>query len=94
MPADQAVGQLASAHNDSLLRAARRIAHVGNWTLDFASGRLTWSEQVYRNFELDPLPCSGRSWPGSTANAYHALSARSLSRCAANSARRSGRLYR
>lgn len=32
------------------LEEAQRIARLGNWSLDTASGRLTWSEEVYRIF--------------------------------------------
>src|SRR5690606_3432453 len=36
------------------LREAQRIARLGNWTLDLRSGRLEWSDEVFRIFELDP----------------------------------------
>ncbi|MDK9715484.1 MAG: EAL domain-containing protein [Sulfuritalea sp.] len=36
------------------LNEAQRIAQVGNWTLDLVSGELTWSDQVFRLFEIDP----------------------------------------
>ena len=36
------------------LNEAQRIAHVGSWTLDMVSGRLTWSDEVFRLFEIDP----------------------------------------
>ena len=36
------------------LKEAQRIAHVGNWNLNHATGRFTWSDEVYRIFELDP----------------------------------------
>lgn len=36
------------------LREAQRLAHFGNWELDIRSNRLTWSEEVYRIFEMDP----------------------------------------
>ncbi len=35
------------------LREAQRIAMVGNWTLDWATSELEWSEEVYRIFEVD-----------------------------------------
>ena len=45
-----------SALRDSTerLNEAQRISHVGSWTLDVASGRLVWSAETYRLFELDP----------------------------------------
>jgi len=36
------------------LREAQRIANLGSWHLDLASGALVWSEEVYRLFEIDP----------------------------------------
>lgn len=30
------------------LEAAQRIAHLGNWTWDIASGRLEWSDEMFR----------------------------------------------
>ncbi len=36
------------------LADAQRIAHLGNWELDVASNVLTWSDEIYRIFELDP----------------------------------------
>jgi len=37
-----------------LLAEAQRIAHVGSWELDLATNRLTWSDEVFRIFEIDP----------------------------------------
>ncbi|MGD9546532.1 MAG: PAS domain S-box protein [Candidatus Krumholzibacteriia bacterium] len=37
------------------LNEAQRIAHIGNWELDLVTNRLTWSEEIYRIFELDSL---------------------------------------
>ncbi len=36
------------------LNEAQRISRIGSWTLDIPSGRLTWSDQIYRLFEIDP----------------------------------------
>jgi PAS domain S-box-containing protein len=36
------------------LFAAQRIAHVGSWELDVATGHIAWSEEVFRIFECDP----------------------------------------
>ncbi|HUL06640.1 MAG TPA: PAS domain-containing protein [Candidatus Acidoferrum sp.] len=45
---------------DSQLVEAQRIAHVGSWELDFKTDQVTWSEEGWRIFGLDP----GRgSWP-------------------------------
>jgi PAS domain S-box-containing protein len=36
------------------LKEAQRIAHLGNWDLDLARDVLTWSDEIYRIFEIDP----------------------------------------
>jgi two-component system, cell cycle sensor histidine kinase and response regulator CckA len=36
------------------LEEAQRIARVGSWTLDPATGTATWSPEMYRIFGLDP----------------------------------------
>ncbi len=36
------------------LAEAQRIAHLGNWELDLVHGVLTWSDEIYRIFEIDP----------------------------------------
>lgn len=35
------------------LAEAQRIGHMGSWELDLASGRLVWSDEIYRIFEID-----------------------------------------
>ena len=37
-----------------LLDEAQAIAHVGSWEWDIASGRLSWTDEHYRIFGLDP----------------------------------------
>ena len=36
------------------LSEAQRIAHLGNWELDLESNALTWSDEIFRIFEIDP----------------------------------------
>jgi PAS domain S-box-containing protein len=36
------------------LNRAQEIAHLGSWQLDLIDGRLTWSDEVYRIFGLQP----------------------------------------
>ena len=36
------------------LREAQRIARVGNWSYDTTTGELTWSDELYRMYGLDP----------------------------------------
>jgi diguanylate cyclase (GGDEF)-like protein/PAS domain S-box-containing protein len=39
--------------SEKRLREAQRIAQVGSWELDLASGRLNWSDEIFRLFEID-----------------------------------------
>lgn len=39
-------------HHD--LNEAQRIAMIGSWVLDVRTGRLEWSDEIFRIFELDP----------------------------------------
>jgi PAS domain S-box-containing protein len=36
------------------LKRAQEIAHLGSWDLDLINDRLSWSDEVYRIFGLDP----------------------------------------
>ncbi|WP_413164368.1 GAF domain-containing protein [Capilliphycus salinus ALCB114379] len=36
------------------LATAQRVAHVGNWELDFPSQKISWSEELFRIFGRDP----------------------------------------
>jgi len=36
------------------LNEAQRLVHLGSWTLDLTSGKLEWSDEIYRLFEIDP----------------------------------------
>jgi diguanylate cyclase (GGDEF)-like protein len=55
--ASQALEALAASQ--ASLAEAQRIAHLGSWSLDHASGALTWSEEVFRIFEQDPADFAG-----------------------------------
>lgn len=42
------------------LNNAQKIAHLGSWELDRLTGQMTWSDEVFRIFEIDPsqvTPC-------------------------------------
>ena len=39
---------------EAKLQEAQKLAHLGNWEFDFKTDRLTWSEEVFRIFGLDP----------------------------------------
>jgi PAS domain S-box-containing protein len=40
--------------SESLLREAQSLAEMGSWELNLRSGELTWSDEVYRIFGIDP----------------------------------------
>ena len=44
------------------LAEAQRIAHMGNWNWDIVTGDLSWSDEIYRIFGLEPLEF-GASYP-------------------------------
>lgn len=45
--------------SESMLAEAQRMAHLGHWELNPISGKLIWSDEVYRIFELDREKFSG-----------------------------------
>jgi two-component system, cell cycle sensor histidine kinase and response regulator CckA len=42
------------AQREELLLDAERTAHVGTWTWDLGSGRVTWSDELFRILGLEP----------------------------------------
>jgi PAS domain S-box-containing protein len=40
--------------SETELAEAQRIAHIGNWTLDLVTGKLRWSREIFRLFEIEP----------------------------------------
>ncbi|HZO30578.1 MAG TPA: PAS domain-containing protein, partial [Chloroflexota bacterium] len=50
----------ALARREAQLAEAQRLAHLGSWERDVASGRLTWSDELYRIYGLEPqeIPAS------------------------------------
>jgi PAS domain S-box-containing protein len=40
--------------SEARLKEAQQLAKIGSWELDLLSNRLTWSDEVYRIFELPP----------------------------------------
>jgi diguanylate cyclase (GGDEF)-like protein/PAS domain S-box-containing protein len=40
--------------SETFLAAAQRVAHIGNWEFDLASQKITWSQELFRIFGLDP----------------------------------------
>ena len=37
-----------------MLARTERIAHIGSWEWDISTDKLTWSEELFRIFQLDP----------------------------------------
>ncbi len=52
--AERKQAEQALRKSETMLREAQRVAHIGCWELDLCSNRLTWSDEVFRIFELDP----------------------------------------
>ena len=42
------------AESEQRLMRAQEIAHLGSWELDLLTNQLTWSDEVYRIFGLEP----------------------------------------
>lgn len=42
------------AQREEALNSSQRIAKLGSWSLDLVSGELSWSDETYRLFEMDP----------------------------------------
>lgn len=40
--------------SEANLREAQRISHIGSWELDTENNTLSWSEETFRIYELDP----------------------------------------
>jgi PAS domain S-box-containing protein len=51
---DRKVAETAIRESQRQLQEAQRLAHVGNWELDAATGTVTWSEELFRIFGLEP----------------------------------------
>lgn len=49
LQAEQAVRNSRDELND-----AQRLAMIGSWSLDLHNNRLTWSDEIFRIFEIDP----------------------------------------
>jgi PAS domain S-box-containing protein len=45
--------EVALLKSESQLKEAQRIAHIGSWELDVVNNILSWSDEIYRIFEID-----------------------------------------
>jgi len=50
---DRKQAEEALKKSEKTLKEAQRIAHFGNWELDLLTNRLTWSDEIFRIFEID-----------------------------------------
>lgn len=51
---DRKRAELALAERERLLREAQALARIGNWSADFRTGELIWSDEIYRIFGQAP----------------------------------------
>ena len=41
-------------HSEQLYKQAQAISHIGNWTWDYETKELKWSDEIYRIYEIAP----------------------------------------
>lgn len=46
--------ELELLERDARFQEAQKIAHIGSWDHDVATNKLTWSDEIFRIFEVDP----------------------------------------
>ncbi|HEY9669716.1 MAG TPA: PAS domain S-box protein, partial [Coleofasciculaceae cyanobacterium] len=51
---DRKLAELALVKSEHALAEAQRLAHLGNWSFDLLTRELTWSEETFRIYGLDP----------------------------------------
>ncbi|MBD3557817.1 PAS domain S-box protein, partial [Planktothrix sp. FACHB-1355] len=51
---DRKQTEQALRESESALMAAQKIAHLGNWSFDIITPKITWSEETFYIFGLDP----------------------------------------
>jgi PAS domain S-box-containing protein len=51
---DRKLAETAIRESQRQLQEAQKLAHVGNWELDVTTGTVTWSEELFRIFGLEP----------------------------------------
>jgi len=50
---EKSIADAALKESEKRLKEAQRIAQIGSWELDLVSGKLTWSDETFRLFEID-----------------------------------------
>ena len=53
---DRRRAEMALQESEGNLRKAQEIAHLGRWEIDLASGRITWSDEIFTLFEINHKP--------------------------------------
>ncbi len=51
---EKRMAEAALKESEQRLNEAQRIARIGSWELDLVSGELSWSDETFRLFEIDP----------------------------------------
>jgi PAS domain S-box-containing protein len=51
---DRTRAEQALQANEARLMEAQHLAQIGNWELNLATSALTWSDEIFRIFEIDP----------------------------------------
>ena len=51
---DRLQGEERLRASEAMLREAQRLAKLGSWELDLVTGALSWSDEIFRIFEIDP----------------------------------------
>ena len=51
---DRKIAEEKLMHSEANLAAAQRIAHIGSWEFDLLTQEITWSEELFQIFGLDP----------------------------------------
>jgi PAS domain S-box-containing protein len=49
----------ALARSEYTLKRSQRIAHIGDWTWDIQTNTVTWSDEMFRIFNVDPTTFTG-----------------------------------
>ena len=61
MDAERRHAEKALNHEKKMLARTERIAHIGSWELEVATGKVNWSEELFRMLRMDPSPIAP-SW--------------------------------
>jgi signal transduction histidine kinase len=53
---ERAAAEIALQRERANFAEAQEVAHIGSWEWDVAENRTTWSEELFRLYELEPAP--------------------------------------